>query len=62
MEKGWLEWIAFGLMLVGGLDWCFYSLGYDLVEMIIGSGAVTNVFYVLIGLATLYIGYLFVTD
>lgn len=55
--KDWLDWTALVLILIGGLNWGFYSLGYDLVELTLGIGAVAKTIYALIGISALYMIY-----
>jgi uncharacterized membrane protein YuzA (DUF378 family) len=51
-----VAWIAFWLLVVGGLNWGLFGLfGVDLVAAIFGPGSVvTRVVYVVVGLAAIY--------
>jgi len=62
MEKGWLEWTAFVFILIGGINWGFFSVGYDLIEMLLGYSVLAKMIYALIALSTFYILYLILKD
>lgn len=51
-----LDWIAIGLLIVGGLNWGLVGLfNFDLVAWLFGSqSALTRVVYVLVGVSALY--------
>jgi len=51
-----LDWIAFVLVIIGGLNWLLVGLfSWDLVAAIFGSAsAISNIIYDLVGLAALY--------
>lgn len=55
MAKSTLGWIAFVLVIIGGLNWGLVGFGYNLVEMILGRGTFTNLIYWLVGLSALYL-------
>lgn len=50
------DWIAFVLVIIGGLNWGLVGLfEYDLVAEIFGAGSTMgNIVYDLVGLAALY--------
>ena len=49
-----LHMIAFILVVIGGLNWGIFGLtNVDLVAKILGTGMVTKVVYVLVGLSAL---------
>jgi len=52
-----LDWIAFILVVVGGLNWLLVGLfSFDLVAAIFGMmTAVSRIVYILVGLAALYL-------
>lgn len=51
-----LDWIAFILMVIGGLNWGLVGLfRFDLVETIFGMGIIADIVYVLVGLSALYL-------
>ncbi len=59
-KKTALDWIAFVLVIVGGLNWGLVGLfnGFDLVEWLLGAVPVLrDIVYVLVGLAALYMIY-----
>lgn len=51
-----LDWVAFILIVVGGLNWGLVgALNFNLVDSIFGMGsAIAMVVYVLVGLSALY--------
>ena len=51
-----LDWIAFVLVIVGGLNWGLVGLfSFDLVAAIFGGmSIISRIVYVLVGLAALY--------
>ena len=59
-KKNILDWIAFVLVIVGGLNWGLVGiLQWDLVAKIFGSiPIVQKVVYILVGLSALYMIYL----
>jgi uncharacterized membrane protein YuzA (DUF378 family) len=59
-KKNILDWIAFVLVIVGGLNWGLVGiLQWDLVAKIFGSiPIVQKVIYILVGLSALYMIYL----
>lgn len=59
-NKGPVGWIAFILLLVGGLNWGLVGFfKYDLVAAIFGDmTAVSRVIYALVGLSALYMIYM----
>lgn len=57
MKMNALGWIAFILVIVGGLNWALVGLfEFDLVAAIFGElSTVTRIVYVLVGLGALYL-------
>ena len=50
-----LHMVAFTLLIVGGLNWGLSALGYNVVEMLLGSWpAVVQGVYLLVGLSAIY--------
>jgi len=50
-----LDWIAFVLVMIGGLNWGLYGLfKLDLVQMVAGMGIIADVIYTLVGIAAVY--------
>lgn len=56
MKMGPIGWVAFILVVVGGLNWGLVGLfNFDLVAAIFGSmSTISRVVYVLVGLAAIY--------
>ncbi len=51
-----LHMLAFILLVVGGLNWGLAALGYNVVNMVLGSWpAVEKAVYLLVGLSAVYI-------
>lgn len=59
-KKNILDWIAFVLVIVGGLNWGLVGImNWDLVAKIFGTiPMVQKVIYILVGLSALYMIYL----
>lgn len=50
-----LHMVAWVLLVVGGLNWGLSALGWNVVEMLLGSWpAVTMIVYLLVGAAAVY--------
>jgi len=50
-----LHTVTFVLILIGGLNWGLVSLGYNLVESVLGSWpSLVNLVYGLVGLSAVY--------
>lgn len=57
-KLNWLDWLAFVLVIVGGLNWGFVAFGWNLVDMLLGAGSMLALtVYGLVGLAALYMIY-----
>lgn len=56
MERSTLGWIAFVLLVVGGLNWALVGLfSFDLVAAIFGQLSVlSRIIYVLVGISAVY--------
>lgn len=53
---GWLHVVAFTLVVVGALNWGLVGLfNFNLVEMLLGMGGLTQLVYVLVGLSAVYV-------
>ena len=51
-----VDWLAWVLVVVGALNWGFVGVaGVNLVEVLLGTGALTQVVYILVGLSGLYL-------
>lgn len=47
--------IAFVLLIIGGLNWGLSAFGYNVVDMVFGSGSsIAMLIYVLVGLSAVY--------
>ena len=59
MKKNVLDWIAFVLVIIGGINWGLVGLfSFDLVEAIFGAVPwLATIIYVLVGLSALYLIY-----
>lgn len=55
-QMGTLAWIAFVLLIVGGLNWGLIGLfNFDLVQAIFGEDSVlTKIVYSLVGISAIY--------
>lgn len=55
MAKGTLDWIAFVLVVVGGLNWGLVGFfNWNLVDVIFGVGMLGRIVYDLVGLSALW--------
>lgn len=56
MAKSFIDWLAFVLVIVGGLNWGLWGLlKFDLVDFLLGSIPwLANIVYILVGLAAVY--------
>ena len=56
MERNTLGWIAFVLLVVGGLNWALVGLfSFDLVAAIFGQlSVISRIIYVLVGISAVY--------
>ncbi len=51
-----LHYVAFVLVIIGGLNWGFTALGWNVVYMILGSWPVVEqIVYILVGLSAIYL-------
>ena len=48
-----LHMIAFTLLVIGGLNWGLTAFHFNLVEKIFGTGSITMVIYILVGLSAI---------
>jgi uncharacterized membrane protein YuzA (DUF378 family) len=49
-----LHMVTWILLVVGGLNWGLDAFGLNLVEMLLGTGSLAMVVYVLVGLSAVY--------
>ncbi len=57
MHHSKIHMVTFILLVVGGLNWLFYALGYNLVGMVFGgvmNGMLEDLIYILVGLSAIY--------
>jgi uncharacterized protein len=55
MNNKTVHMVAFILLVVGGLNWGLTALGWNVVEMVLGSGTtLTMLVYLLVGLSAIY--------
>ena len=55
MKMSVLDWVAFILLIIGGLNWGLVgAVGFNLVETIFGAGMIASIVYILVGLSALY--------
>jgi len=56
--KGNLSTLANWLVVIGAVNWGLDAYGYNLVDMLLGSGSMLAlIVYSLVGLSGLYVGY-----
>lgn len=59
MRNEILEWVAWVLVIIGGLNWGLYGLfKFNLVETIFGAGFLSRLIYIIVGIAACYMIYL----
>ena len=57
MKMSTIDWIAFVLVIVGGLNWGLVAINpsYNVVDAIFGSGStLSSIIYALVGLSALW--------
>ena len=54
MKMNALDWIAFVLVIVGGLNWGLAVFDFNLVSAILGVGVAAKIVYGLVGLSAVY--------
>lgn len=50
-----LHIVAFSLTIIGAVNLGLTTLGYNIIEMILGTTGLTMIVYVLVGLSAVYI-------
>ena len=54
----WLDWTAFTLLIIGGLNWGLVGLfRFNLVTAIFGTALLSQVIFTVVGLSALYCVY-----
>jgi uncharacterized membrane protein YuzA (DUF378 family) len=60
-DYGLYEWIAYILVIIGGINWGLVGLfKINLVEAIFGSGFLARLIYIIVGVGAGYLIYMFV--
>ncbi len=60
MKLNVLDITALVLVIIGGINWGLVALGYNLVDMILGSLPwLVSVVYLVVGLAAIYLAVMF---
>lgn len=56
MKMGVIDWIAWALVMIGGLNWGLVGVfGFNLVDWIFGAGSVlSGIVYILVGISALW--------
>lgn len=55
MKMNSIDWVAWTLVVVGALNWGLMGAAHlNLVEAIVGAGALSQVVYILVGVSGLY--------
>lgn len=56
MRMNAIDWIAYILLIIGGLNWGLVGAAdVDLVDMIFGAGMIADIVYILVGISALYL-------
>ena len=51
-----LDWVAFILVIIGGLNWALAAMDYNIVAKIFSAGSTAEkIVYYLVGLSALYL-------
>ena len=54
-KKSWIDWLAYVLVIVGGINWGLYAFGWNIIETIFSAlGWLETLVYVLVGLSAIY--------
>lgn len=55
MKMSTIDWVAWVLVVVGAINWGLLgAANLNLVETVVGSGSLSQVVYILVGLGGLY--------
>lgn len=55
MKMSTIDWVAWVLVVVGAINWGLVgAANLNLVETVVGSGSLSQVVYILVGLGGLY--------
>lgn len=56
MKMSALDWVAYVLLIIGGLNWGLVGFfGFNLVESLFGAGTLASIVYDLVGLSALWV-------
>lgn len=54
VKMNWIDWTAFTLLVIGGLNWGLVGVfDFNLVSWLFGTGVITTIVYVLVGISGL---------
>jgi uncharacterized membrane protein YuzA (DUF378 family) len=53
-EMKWYDWVAFTLLVIGGLNWGLGLFNVNLVSLIFGTGLLAKVVYGAVGVSGAY--------
>lgn len=60
-DFGMYEWVAYILVIIGGINWGLYGLfKLNLVEAIFGTGFLARLIYIIVGVGAGYLIYGFI--
>ena len=63
MAKGIIDTIALILVIIGALNWGLIGVGVsNIIESILGTGTITTIVYILVGIAGLWTIYMAVVQ
>jgi hypothetical protein len=48
------DWIAFVLLVIGGINWGLAVFNFNLVTFLLGSGLLSKIVYSLVGIAGIF--------
>jgi len=61
MKLTGLGWVAYILVLIGGLNWGLIgAFEYNLISSILGTGILTQIVYILAGVGAIYLFFIHV--
>lgn len=56
MRMGALDWIAWVLVIIGGINWGLIGLfDFNLVTMLFGESLTSSIIYIIVGVAAIYL-------
>ena len=58
MRMSTIDWIAWVLLMIGGLNWGLVGLfRIDVINLVLGTGIIADIIYTLVGVSALYMIY-----